>query len=142
MKRIIRLCICTICTITLWISCDYFFSERVKIEVINKSSDNIFVKCDLVLTYNHEDVNYPFMWEEVRPQDTLIASELELYAPKKESWSIWIINKRYMGDRTLEEVIERNLFDSVRTYNHTYSYQDLRSMNFQIIVDDNLWENE
>jgi hypothetical protein len=50
------------------------------------------------------------------------------------------VAEKFMGDKTIGEVIDENLQDSVKTYNHTYSYQDLRSMNFQINVDESLWE--
>jgi hypothetical protein len=140
MKSIIPLCVCAICTITLSISCDYFFSERVKIEVTNKSNDNIFILCFIVQPHEKIDLTYPYVWDEVCPQDTVIASELEVYGPDDEFWTIWIVNKEYMGDWTIKEVVEHNLFDSVRTYNHTYSYQDLQSMNFLIEVDESFWE--
>ena len=140
MKRNITLCFSAICSAILCISCDFFNSERVKIEVINNAHNNIFVLCAIVIPHNTIDLTYPYVWCEVCPQDTLIASELEVYEPEKEAWTIWIINKKYMGDRTHQEVIALNLLDSVRTYNHTYSYQDLRSMNFQINVDESLWE--
>ena len=50
------------------------------------------------------------------------------------------VAEKFMGDKTIGEVIGENLLDSVKTYVHTYSNQDLRSMNFQINVDKSLWE--
>ncbi len=50
------------------------------------------------------------------------------------------VAEKFMGDKTIGEVIDENLQDSVKTYVHTYSNQDLRSMDFQINVDKSLWE--
>ena len=50
------------------------------------------------------------------------------------------VAEKFMGDKTIGEVLDGNLLDSVKTYVHTYSNQDLRSMNFQINVDESLWE--
>ena len=56
------------------------------------------------------------------------------------NWKVWIISKWLMKGLSIEKVIDENLLDSVKTYNHTYSYQDLRSMNFLIEVDESFWE--
>ena len=140
MRRMIIFCFSSICAFSILDSC--YVEDYIIATVKNEASDTILARGIMVFRYYETDESpkYPFEFLTVPPQDSVRAIYITSAEPQKESFTFWIINKKSMGNKTIEEVLDGNLLDSVKTYVHTYSYQDLRSMNFQINVDESLWE--
>ncbi len=140
MRRMIIFCFSSMCAFSILDSC--YVEDDIIATVKNEASDTILARGIMVFRYYETDESpkYPFEFLTVPPQDSVRAIDITSEEPQKESFTFWIINKKSMGNKTIEEVLDGNLLDSVKTYVHTYSYQDLRSMNFQINVDESLWE--
>ena len=75
-----------------------------------------------------------YEWTKIAPKDT--ANVFEMYLDDKESvsWKVWCIKKKDMAGMTLEEAIDNNLLDSLCSLIRVYTYEDLKKLNFCIMV--------
>lgn len=144
-NKIIYCCLLIMCMLLQsFISCR---EELVEISVKNMSADTLFaVIRETTVTANPGGLDYfeglrsKFEWKKVAPDSSVVLYCLYLEDKESVNWKIWAINKRLMKGLSLEEVIDGNLLDSVKTYIHTYSYQELKEMDFRISIDERLWE--
>ena len=127
-----------------FISCQ---EELVEISVTNMSKDTLFVTIRETTAEGYpggldsfEGWRSKYEWNKIAPDSSSVVYCMYLDDKESVNWKVWIISKWLMKGLSIEKVIDENLLDSVKTYNHTYSYQDLRSMNFLIEVDESFWE--
>lgn len=110
--------------------------ELVTIEVSNQTEDVVFITVRMA-DESDRFVSYrtSFEWHEIHPGEKKLAFA-SYDCTDESSWKLWVVKKENMKGHTLEDIIEKNLLEQVNVQVKTYSYHQLTTINFCVVIED------